>query len=225
MKKVCFVARAESWINAPYNENEYEIWSLTDCYTFIPKADRWFEIHLPNIIENLKPRGFEHLNHLEELNKFDIPVYMIEARPEVKKSIKYPFEQIKEKYPHWWANSLCFMFALAIEEGFTDIYLYGVDMATPYEYEHEMPAIAKWIGFCAAKGINVHVSDESIVKNHKYVYGYEDISREIRRNSVLRCFVGQVPSILDWCNQNLPNIYMEKKQNLLEIIDIKFTRK
>jgi hypothetical protein len=224
MKKVCFIGRGPSWKKAPFLCPEYEIWGLTDCYGFIPKADKWFDMHLYEISKNHIPREKPDANHLKEMDKLNIPVYMQNCIAEIKQSIRYPIERMTEKYPNWWTNSLCYMFALAIDEGFEEISIYGVDMANPAEFEHEIPAMAKWIGYCVAKGITVNVPKNSILKNQNYLYGYESIDRQTRRNTYMRCYAGQIPSVMQWLNKNMPKIYEDNKSNMYQMIDIDFRK-
>jgi hypothetical protein len=249
MKKVCFIGRGPSWVKAPFLDPEWEIWGMNDCYVFLPRADRWFDIHLPEVSKNHKPRGAEDKNHIEEMNKLDIPVYMniqsdicetttfldteksymspyyeAPGNISVSKAVRYPIEEMTAKYPNWWTNTLCYMFALAIDEGFEEISICGVDMANPDEFEEQIPAMSKWIGYCVAKGIIVNVPETSILRNLDYLYGYEDIHRETRRKSVLRCYAGQIPSIMQWLNENIPKIYEDNKSNMYQMIDIDFRK-
>jgi len=224
MKKVCFIGRGASWRLAPFLNPEYEIWGISDCYAFLPKADRWFEMHEYDRMKSYTPREMLEANHFKELDKLDMPVYMHDCIPEVKQSIKYPIEFMTERFPDWWTNTLCYMFALAIDEGFEEISIYGVDMANPDEFEEQIPAMAKWIGYCVAKGITVNVPETSILRNLDYLYGYEDIHRETRRKSVLRCYTGQIPSIMQWLNKNMPKIFQENKETQYQAIDIDFRK-
>lgn len=225
MKKVCFIGRGPSWRLAPFINPEYEIWGISDIYTLITRADRWFEMHSYEEIKNHIPRENPEANHLKEMDKLNIPVYMQNCIAEIKQAIRYPIERMTEKYPNWWTNSLCYMFALAIDEGFEEINIYGVDMANTDEFVEEIPAIAKWIGYCVAKGITVNVPETSILQNHNYLYGYENIEREKRRKSFLRCTAGQLPSILNWCNENFNKIFDDHKNNLYQSVEINFERR
>jgi hypothetical protein len=44
-KKVAIVGFAESWKLAPFTDPLVEIWGLNELWKYVPRWDRWFELH------------------------------------------------------------------------------------------------------------------------------------------------------------------------------------
>jgi hypothetical protein len=52
-----------------------------------------------------------------------------------------------------FGSSFGYLIALAVEEGFTEIQMYGCDLASEEEYKKQRESTAYWIGVCEGKGI------------------------------------------------------------------------
>ena len=78
---------------APYNDPTFEIWGLNRGYLFMPRADRWFDMHgLTILTAQLRRPG----HHMQWLNAFKGPVYMHKVFPEVTTSVCYPLAEMAE---------------------------------------------------------------------------------------------------------------------------------
>lgn len=143
MKKLAIVGTATSSVHlAPYNNPDYEIWGLNGVYSLVDYPNitnftRWFEVHLMKDIEALS-NDTKHaygMDYMDWLQKSTIPVYMVDRFEEVPMSVKYPLGEILNRFPRaYFNNTISWMIALAIYEGYTDISVFGVDMATNSEY-------------------------------------------------------------------------------------------
>jgi hypothetical protein len=171
MKRVAIVGFAESRKKAPYDDESFEIWALNDMD--VPRADRWFEIHDRNFLETYLSRT-DGTPHIERLKTFDIPVYMQKHHDDIPKSVEYPLEEYLTKYRDYFTNTVSYMICLAIDEGFDEIHIYGVDMAQNTEYCEQRPSVEYWIGYAEGKGIKVYIPPESDLLKQAYRYGYED---------------------------------------------------
>ena len=58
---------------APYENPEFEIWGLNRGYIFMPRADRWFDMHSADIINAQERRPGQHVGFL---TAFRGPVYV-----------------------------------------------------------------------------------------------------------------------------------------------------
>lgn len=153
--KVAIVGFASHWNKANFEDQQYEIWGLNELYDVIPWKQaseqgrlRWFEIHSRVMRDESNPFvDFKHSrvnNHAERLTQLQCPVYMQEFYDDVPNSVRYPIERIRSKFRVPWldygeprsyiTNSISFMIALAIDMGFKEISIYGVDMAQGTEY-------------------------------------------------------------------------------------------
>ena len=66
------------------------------------------------------------------------------------------------------------MLALAIQEGFEKIGIYGVDMAQDSEYGHQRPSCEYFVGIARGRGIQVEVAEKSDLLKAPYLYGAEE---------------------------------------------------
>ena len=169
--KVAIVGFTTHREKAPFKDESFQIWAMNDLYRFVPRVDVLFELHTRKLL-NSKNR--ETQAHEEWLKSSPIPVFMQEHYDDIPKSVRYPIETIVEKYGNYFTNSVSYMIALAIEEGASEIHLYGVDMAGGGEYEEQRPSVEYFLGIAKGKGIKVHVPPESELLKTMYLYGYED---------------------------------------------------
>jgi hypothetical protein len=183
-KKVAIVGFAPSWNKAPFADREFEIWGLNELYMYFEKVeghrwDRWFEIHQRKLIFESDRQGPEHLKKLASMK---CPVYMLDHYDDIPTSVKYPLEEIMKYFDtNYFTNSISYMLALAIYEGYEEIHVYGVDMATDTEYETQRASCEYFIGVAWGKGIKVYVPSEADLLKTRYLYGYQDEERSAFR--------------------------------------------
>lgn len=81
-----------------------------------------------------------------------------------------------EKFPYqYFSNSVCYMLALAIEEGYERIELYGVNQAGLFEYMEQRKAVEFWLGVAIGRGIEIYIHPPTQLLKNKFdlPYGYE----------------------------------------------------
>ncbi len=141
--KVAIVGFADSWPMAPYSNMAWEVWCLNQFYDLcgarinlpdIAKEGRlrWFEQHMRHEIENDPNVIARHPHHLQKMRDFGamgVPIYMQEVQPDVPNSVRFPIEEATRMFGDYWTNSISYMIALALMEGFKEVGLYGVNMA------------------------------------------------------------------------------------------------
>jgi len=184
LKKLAIVGTAPSSINlAPYNNPDYEVWGLNGVYGYIDfpnitNITRWFDIHSLECIREVYQDDF--------YKKLTIPIYMQEVFPDYPSAVKYPLNEILQKFPHrYFTNTVSWMIALAIYEGYEDISLFGVDMATSGEYAYQRPSCEYFIGYCEGMGIKFYLPDESDLLKTPFLYGFEDEKQDFMRKKLL----------------------------------------
>lgn len=184
-KRVAIVGFAPHWIEAPFDDEDVEIWSLNEFYDVAPSQLlkprqegrlRWFEIHVRETEYEGNP--FLHSRnksneHAAKLAALGCPVYMHRQWHDIPNSVPYPKDAIIAKYGRYFTNSISWMLALAIEEGFTEIGLYGVDMATNTEYGYERPSCEYVLGWVRALGIRLVMPESCDLIKSAFLYGFE----------------------------------------------------
>jgi len=169
-KRVALVGYAASTRHlAPYNDPDCEIWGLNQLNRWIPRADRWFEIHY-----NWNEHVVEGTDYETFLKTLPIPVYMSTRIPEIPTSVQYPKDAIVKEFGiEYLTSSIAEMIALAIYVGFEEIGLYGIDLVVGDEWSYQKPCAEFWLGVAHAKGIHVHLPHSSALLKSRYSYGYE----------------------------------------------------
>jgi hypothetical protein len=98
----------------------------------------------------VRPEG-----HIEWLRTQTIPVYVQDVTALGSSSAKaFPFEACKQIFPTF-CSSPAWMVAHAILEGATEIHVYGIHLATEWEYVHQRPNFESLLTLAAARGIKV----------------------------------------------------------------------
>lgn len=172
-KKVCIVGYAENSRHlAWYNDPDCEIWGVNQLYRFIPRADRWFQIH-HDWQDNKK--WATGANLAEWLTDAPCPVYMIEAQPGMPMTLPYPKAWVKEQLQvhEYFTSSIAMMIALAIAEGFEHIGVYGIDLIVGREYHFEKACVEFYLGIAHAKGIQYHLPQQTALLWQSHTYGYD----------------------------------------------------
>lgn len=142
-----------------------EIWSLNQGHsvfsdTVMQRMTRWFQVHP---WEAMSRRQDPEKFHIEWLQSCQIPVYLEQERPDVPSGIRYPYEAVCATIGsnYFATNSLCYMTALAIHEGFKAIKIYGCDMGPKDVSDgYARPCMEFLLGIAVGKGINIWVSEE-----------------------------------------------------------------
>lgn len=154
--KVAIVGFAPSSMTdvRPYfNDPEFEIWSINQLYIAFPAivqyTTRWFQIHTRREYDT----ALRDHNHHDWLagkggrvpHSNNFPIYMTEPIPkDIPMAIPFPYDELTKYFGRYFTNSISWEIALAIYEtvkaremglkGFSDIFIFGVDMATNEEY-------------------------------------------------------------------------------------------
>ena len=182
-KKVCIVGYAvNSRHLAWYDDPDCEIWGVNQLYRFIPRADRWFQIHKDWNDRNKWANGTDQEKWLREA---PIPSYMIEPMPGIPNSVAYPIDWVKERLGlagdtdlpgsglDYFTSTIAFMYALAIAEGFEHIGIYGIDLIIGREYFFEKSCVEFYMGIAHGRGIHIHRPENSALLWQSHRYGYE----------------------------------------------------
>lgn len=202
--KVAIIGGARSSLElAPYDDETIEIWSLNDVFELMPcdRYDRWFEMHPPDVIRAYRP-GMNDRGYVKELAALGCPVYMCEAMPDVPNSVEYPLDKMIERFGGYFTNSVSYMLAMAIAEGYEEIHLYGVEMSISSEYIFERPSVEYFVGLARGMGISVIIPEISTLSRAYWMYGYDtpvqgdvkaviDITMPTRHIKILTAVAGE----------------------------------
>ncbi len=167
--RVAIVGTGTGHEKAPYNDPSYQIWSIPGIYATASRVDRIYEIHSPEVLSGIptpKDKWEWMVKHISVCHPGTASTFK-GARP-------IDFEGLMEKFGRFFTSSVSWMLAEAINEGATEISLYGVTMSSKDEYAHQKPSCAYLIGWAKALGIKVNLQKSSELMSTVFVYGYED---------------------------------------------------
>lgn len=187
-KRICIVGTAPTWRDAPWDDPSIEFWLLNDMHVLKPKrADRWFDLH-PFDQFYFPPPGkkvFKHdvpagafvrpAGHIEWLKSQTIPVYVQDAKWLGTPSARtFPKAQVEAAVGPHFASSPAWMLGLAIAEGATEIQMFGIHLATEWEYLKQKPNMAFLLGLAAGRGIRIVVPRTAPLLRESHQYAYQD---------------------------------------------------
>lgn len=171
--KVCIVGYAENSRHlAWWDDPDCEIWGVNQLYRFIPRADRWFQIHTDWHDEKKWAEGADLRAWLTDC---PIPVYMLADEPDIPNALAYPKDWVKQQLGvhEYFTSTIAFMVALAIAEGFQTIGIYGIDLIVGREYHFEKACVEFYLGIAHARGITYSLPVNSAILWQSHTYGFE----------------------------------------------------
>ena len=171
--KVAIVGFAPTWPLAPFKDDSFEIWGCNEFHLIAPRIDLLFELHGRREIEE-KERDKVKQEHVTWLRNSKIPILMQRHFDDIPNSIPYPKDHIIEKYGNYFTNTISWQIALALDLGFKEIHLYGVNMANDEEYASQRPSVEYFVGLARGMGIKVYIPDQSDICKAWTLYGFED---------------------------------------------------
>lgn len=169
-KKIALIGSAPSSVAlAPYNDPSWQVWACSPgSVPHLRRVDSFFELHR---WEPGKP--WFQPDYIGFMASLKCPVYMIDHVDVIPQSVAYPKDEMLAKWgPYFFSSSLSWMFALAIEQGATEIGLWGVDMSAKEEYIAQRSACHYWIDTAKRLGIKVTLPPESDLARPFPLYGF-----------------------------------------------------
>jgi hypothetical protein len=186
--KVAILGTAQHYTLAPFDDPEFEIWGVNDAYLMegMVRWDRWFQIHDLSHY-SARENGVNIETMLAQYASWDCPVYMFQKYTPVPNAVKFPYEKLIQEFGEYFNSTISWLIAFAMLEGFKEIHIYGVDMATGTEFGEQRPSCEYFLGLARGRGIKVHIPAESRLLKTKYLYGYqEEVMNEHRNNLLVR---------------------------------------
>jgi hypothetical protein len=181
--KVAIVGFAPTWPMAPFKDPDVEIWACNEFHLLAPRIDLLFELHGRKEIAE-KERDKEKQEHLNWLKNAKIPIVMQKHFDDIPNSIPFPKDYIMSKFGErfigegqketYFTNTISWQIALAIDVGFKEILLYGINMANDEEYASQRPSVEYFVGLARGLGIKVFIPDQSDICKSWVLYGFDD---------------------------------------------------
>lgn len=187
---------------APFDDKSWEIWCCSPGNrAVVPRVTRWFELH--GIVDMMGPendawRG----DYFAWLKTQSFPVYMQEQNELLPQVLVFPIKDLLTEFGRFgrmsFTSSISLMIAFAIQQGATEIGIYGVDMAANEEaYSSQKAGCLNMMWLADQRGIKVTVPLESCLATLPPLYGYAEASRMGRRMVVKEMEAAKAVTDLD----------------------------
>jgi hypothetical protein len=154
---------------------------------FRPKGERQVRPENAPVGGYLRPEG-----HLEWLKTRNFPVYLHDCKeagchdlpPEKRSHTPYdfpkwptakpfPFKALEQRFGSYFSSTPAWMLAWMLAEGYRDISIFGIHLATEWEYINQRPNMEFLIGMALAQGISFVIPDKSSLLKGKHKYAIE----------------------------------------------------
>ncbi len=120
------------------------------------------------------------------VNKTNTPMYSVQKWEDIPTSIAYPIDNVTKFFGvDYFADSCCYMLALAIYQGFSHIKMYGWTYAWGSVYVVQRPCVEYWLGVAMGRGVKVSIFGEhsALFQTHrKDRYSFEERQTMGREN-------------------------------------------
>jgi len=190
--KVAIVGCSDSKVDAPFDDESWEIWGVNNLFYHISRYSRWFEIHNIKLDGNTwfrrgdaDFRGQSVNDYIKGIAGMKCPIYMQKYWPQIPNSQAYPIKKIIDRYGDYFTNTISYMIALAIWMEYKAIHIYGVDMAVDTEYFWQRPSCEYFLGIAKGLGIETHVCKTSDLLKTRFLYGFQEKEMDNWRKKVV----------------------------------------
>ena len=144
-KKVAILGKLDTKFKAPFNDDSFDIWAFNkhDDEAQIPRVDVWFDIHK----DVVKPGA-----HIKRAD--------------------FPFEDVEKLVGgNYFNNTVSYLIAYAIIQGYEEIQLYGMRFWTDFEQRKlEYQNVRELIFFAKGKGIKISAPVDEVMMSEYELY-------------------------------------------------------
>ena len=227
-KRIAIIGTAPTYKSCPWDDPTLEVWCLNDFWVLKQgRADRWFDLHpldkmhfrdpaKKKVFASDIPPGFfvRPQGHVEWLRAQSIPVYVQDAAQLGSPSARtFPKAEIEAKFGQHFASSPAWMIGLALLEGVTELHIYGIHLATEWEYLKQKPNMTFLLGLAVGMGVKVILPKGCPLLAETHQYAFEDdpdlpkvaLKRKIERFSQEKTLLKTREAQRKWYQPRDPN--------------------
>lgn len=177
--RCAIVGFAPTWVQTPWEDPAIDLWGMNALHRQAGERNwsRWYQLH--DIELGHGKHDFEHLGWLRAQKH--IPIFMWEEhieKYEIPNAVPYPKQEILDYFgTDYFTNTVSWMIAHAIMDGYSTVEVYGVDMAqdalSNAEYSWQRPSCEFFLGWARGAGINIFLPPGSDLLKTPFLYGAE----------------------------------------------------
>jgi len=184
-RRICISGFAEATRDqANKLPDDFEIWSLNRCHTFLKRWTRHFEVHEAELYTG--KTGMREVDYIQTINKSKVPAYLLHMDPQFENGVQFPFDEICNYFGlrmtnqdrfEYFTTSIAYMLALVLYEHEVlgeevgELMICGVDMSAFSEYSEQLPCVDFWLGAIFGARINLTIPVASPLLKSAGTYG------------------------------------------------------
>ena len=103
------------------------------------------------------------------------------VRDDIPSSVRYPLERVMGKVNDgldYFTSTVAYALGLAIDDGFQEIHIYGIDLVVQEEYFYQKACVEYYLGVAHGRGISIYIPQECALLKQSHRYGYEYGAKE-----------------------------------------------
>ena len=166
--------------------------SICRHYDLHPVHQMWFRNPQQPLDPRTVPMGVyvRPAGHLDWLRQRQHPVFLLERRPEAPNATPFPWQGVLDHFADIWplrktragqivkgpdyeVSTPTWMLMHAIMEGYREIHVYGIHLATEWEYVQQRPNFEFLLGYARGKGITIVLPQCTPICRAGYRYAQE----------------------------------------------------
>jgi hypothetical protein len=194
VRQVAIVGGGKSWVRAPFDNPEWDIWAHNSCFEGMlsRRIDRWYDVHRPEVRASEKTWSARYREWLTDpAAGRTAPVYVLDGftptapgvatieNHEIHTHAVMPWREIQSWLmarggtdQEYVTSTGAWMLQHALFEGVDLIGIWGIDYEEEGEYKVQRPCMEHWIGFARALGVKVYVTPSSPLGRDDHIYGF-----------------------------------------------------
>lgn len=158
---------------APFDDPSFDIWGCNEIAQFVgQRATLNFQLHNAAEIKRKASVGYD--KRMEMVVNAPYPTMVQPSMAHMPNTVEFPFDDIRAKYGDFFTSSIAWMLVYALDLGYDEIHIYGVDMAAEDEYSHQRPCLAYWIGVGRGMGVDIILPEHNSLLVAPYLYAVEE---------------------------------------------------
>lgn len=180
----------------PWEDPTYECWSLNNFWQTSRDragriaASRWFEQHqiVPDVTGPRAGQIIQNAHDMQWIRECPVPLYTTEPFPENPRAVVWPVAAMARKYRHYFTCTFAYQICQAIDEGFEEIRVCGLELVLGSKREATVEAacVAYWLGLAEGRGIRLDITrslahnldakgypDPQFLLYHPFHYGHD----------------------------------------------------
>lgn len=151
----------------------------------LKRIDRIYSMDEIETMLTVRRGMFTTEQFVDAINKTGVPYISTKTREDIPLSEAFPIMEIIDKFKlPYFENTITYMIIQAIDEGFTDIHLYGIAQMGAHEYTRERRCVEYWLGIAAGMGIAINIMTPSALLkgDSPYMYGYTKTFDQLKKD-------------------------------------------